>query len=155
MWSFFPRICKLLIHCLFYSFTNISLYKINNLDSVWRLIRWIPQLISFIETPVAPYVLSALLRISESYPKAVYYHFQMYFEHYDLKKDNISEENRAAIEKIRTVIRSPIMEEFTIELQRLTNPEHLLKDFTDVIRVSKNICIHAKGLVLIPPLYRQ
>lgn len=79
----------------------------------------------------------------------------MYFEHYDLKKDNMSEENRAAIERIRAVIRSPIMEEFTIELQRLTNPEHLLKDFTDVIRVSKNICIHAKGLVLIPPLYRQ
>lgn len=92
-------------------------------------------MISFIETPVAKYVLTSLTRISESYPKAIYYHFQMYFEHYDLKKEEIPEENRAAIEKIRYIIRSPIMEEFTMELQRLTNPEHLLKDFADVIKV--------------------
>jgi hypothetical protein len=105
---------------------------------VWRLIRWIPQLISFIETPVAQFIFPALLRVSEDYPKAVYYHLQMYFEHYDLKKDSISEENRASIEKIRAMIRSPIMEEFTIELQRLTNPEHLVKDFAGVIKVSKS-----------------
>ena len=118
---------------------TVLLPQIDNLDTIWRLIRWIPQLISFIETPVAPYVLSALTKIAESYPNAIYYHFQMYFEHYELKKDSIPEENREYIEKIRAKIRSPIMEEFTLELQRLTNPEHLLKDFTEVIKVGMSL----------------
>lgn len=93
-------------------------------------------MISLIESPVGKYVLSSLTRIAECYPKAIYYHFQMYFEHYDLKKEEIPQENRATIERIRSMIQSGIMEEFTLELQRLTNPEHLLKDFADVIKVS-------------------
>lgn len=60
----------------------------------------------------------------------------MTFEHYELEKDNIPKENRYAIEKINRMVHSPIMEEFSLELQRLTDPDHIMKDFIIAIKVS-------------------
>lgn len=60
----------------------------------------------------------------------------MSFEHYELEKHNLPEENRNAIEKINRMVHSPIMEEFCLELQRLTDPDHLMKDFLVALKVS-------------------
>lgn len=106
------------------------------MDEIWRFIRWIPQLISFLETPIAKYIFPTLTRIAEDYPKALYYPFRMYIEHYELKKDRIPEEHRQAIEKIGRMIKSDIDEKFTFELKRLTNPDLIVKDFIDLVEVS-------------------
>lgn len=60
----------------------------------------------------------------------------MSFEHYELEKHNLPENNRHAIEKINRMVHSPIMEEFSLELQRLTDPDHIMKDFLIAIKVS-------------------
>lgn len=74
-------------------------------------------------------------RLAESYPKALYYPFHISYEHYQLVKDRIPRENYEFIQKIKHAIRSPIMEEFCNELKRLTDPEHIVKDFIDFLYV--------------------
>lgn len=91
---------------------------------------------SYIETPIAAFILPALYRIAEDYPKALYYPFRMSFEHYELEKHNLPEETRVAIENINRMVHSPIMEEFCLELQRLTDPDHIMKDFIVAIKVN-------------------
>ena len=98
-------------------------------DACWKFIRWIPQLVSSIATPIAPYIFPILERIAESYPKALYYPFQMSCEFYDIKKNDLSEESQRSIERILYLIRSPIMEQFSYELKRLSDPDHIAKDF--------------------------
>jgi DNA-dependent protein kinase catalytic subunit len=86
-------------------------------------------------TPIAEYIFPTLERIAQSYPRALYYPFQMSCEFYELRKDKLSAESRRSIEKIMHLIRSPIMEKFSDELRRLSNPEHIVKDFLDYIKV--------------------
>ncbi|KAI8057473.1 hypothetical protein BDF21DRAFT_349187 [Thamnidium elegans] len=105
------------------------------LDASWKFIRWIPQLVSFIESPIAEFIFPCLIRIADDYPKALYYPFNMSFEHYEWTKESIPAENRQAIEKIKAMIHSPLMEEFCVELQRLTNPDHIVKDFIGLLKL--------------------
>lgn len=65
----------------------------------------------------------------------MYYPFHISNEHFECYKEQLDDFNRQAIEKIKNTIRSPIMETFIMELRRLTNPEHIVKDFIDFIMV--------------------
>jgi hypothetical protein len=86
-------------------------------------------------TSIAEYIFPTLERIAQNYPRALYYPFQMSCEFYELRKDKLPEGSRRSIERIMHLIRSPIMEKFSDELRRLTNPEHIVKDFLDYIKV--------------------
>ncbi|KAI9359803.1 hypothetical protein BD770DRAFT_319254 [Pilaira anomala] len=103
-------------------------------NTSWKFIRWIPQLVSFIESPIAAFILPSLTRIAEDYPKALYYPFNMSLEQYEWKNQETPDENKQMIEKIKTRIYSPLMAEFSVELQRLTNPDHLVKDFIGLLK---------------------
>ncbi|KAG1019202.1 hypothetical protein G6F26_010314 [Rhizopus arrhizus] len=103
--------------------------------STWLYIRWIPQLVSIFDLSIAKFIYPVIKRLAESYPKALYYPFHISYEHYQLVKDRIPRENYEFIQKIKHAIRSPIMEEFCNELKRLTDPEHIVKDFIDFLYV--------------------
>ncbi|KAI8352478.1 hypothetical protein EDC96DRAFT_546617 [Choanephora cucurbitarum] len=130
--EFFPRLLELIE---IYP-ENGSLFRQCSMkvDACWKFIRWIPQLVSSIATPIAPYIFPILERIAESYPKALYYPFQMSCEFYDIKKNDLSEESQRSVERILYLIRSPIMEQFSYELKRLSDPDHIAKDFIEYIR---------------------
>ncbi|KAI7908116.1 uncharacterized protein BX663DRAFT_493038 [Cokeromyces recurvatus] len=104
------------------------------LNASWKYIRWIPQLISSMASPIATYTMPILERIAKDYPKALYYPFQMSCEFYELKKGQLSKETCEVIERIMNLIRSPIMERFAIELKRLIDPDHIIKDFIEYIK---------------------
>lgn len=59
----------------------------------------------------------------------------MSLEQYEWKNQETPDENKRMIEKIKTRIYSPLMAEFSVELQRLTNPDHLVKDFIGLLKV--------------------
>ncbi|CAO3615261.1 unnamed protein product [Cunninghamella echinulata] len=99
----------------------------------WYYIRWIPQLIAILDRPIAKHVFPIVYRLAQDYPSALYYPFHISNEHFECFKEQLNQSNREAIEKIKNTIRSPMMETFTMELRRLTNPEHIVKDFIDFI----------------------
>jgi hypothetical protein len=98
-------------------------------------IQWIPQLVAILDTKIAKFVFPSIKRLAESYPNALYYPFHISFEHYEIIKDKLDPENAESIEQIKGLLHSPLKEEFLLELRRLTDPEHILKDFIDFIQV--------------------
>ncbi|ORE05303.1 hypothetical protein BCV72DRAFT_250689 [Rhizopus microsporus var. microsporus] len=133
----FPRILELveLYPEIGSSFVECS----ENFGSTWLYIRWIPQMVSILDLPIAKYMYPVIKTVAENYPKALYYPFHISYEHYRLVDNKLSEENKKYIEEIRALIRSPIMEEFCTELKRLTNPEHIVKDFIEFLQVLTTI----------------
>lgn len=106
-----------------------------NFNALWKYIRWIPQLVSSMNGPIASFILPALQRLAETYPNALYYPMQIPCDIYELRKNSLPKENCDAIEKIIHLIRSPILEEFSNELKRLTDPYHIVKEFINFIKV--------------------
>lgn len=86
--------------------------------------------------PIAPYILPAIQRLGESYPNALYYPMQISCEIYELRKNVLPKDICDAIERITQMIKSPILEEFSSELKRLTDPYHIFRDFIGYIKVS-------------------
>ncbi|KAL0088017.1 hypothetical protein F4703DRAFT_1975680 [Phycomyces blakesleeanus] len=101
--------------------------------ATWVYIRWIPQLVALLGSSLAEYVFPALVKMSKSYPNALYYPFQISREQFGIK-DKLVSESQERILAIKDIIYSPLIEEFTTELRRLTNPEHITKDFIDFVR---------------------
>ncbi|KAI9025750.1 hypothetical protein CLU79DRAFT_699113, partial [Phycomyces nitens] len=98
--------------------------------ATWVYIRWIPQLVALLGSSLAEYVFPALVKMAKSYPNALYYPFQISREQFGIK-DKLVSESEERVLAIKDIIYSPLVEEFTIELRRLTNPEHITKDFID------------------------
>ncbi|KAI8973303.1 hypothetical protein BDF20DRAFT_881619 [Mycotypha africana] len=130
--GYFPRLMELIE--LNPDVGDTFMEQSRQLDASWKFIRWIPQLVSFIATPIATFVFVALERIAHNYPKALYYPMQMSYEFYELRKHHLSEETNTFIEKIMALIRSPILEEFSKELKRLTDPALIFRDFVDFVK---------------------
>ncbi|KAF7728429.1 hypothetical protein EC973_006107 [Apophysomyces ossiformis] len=122
-------------------------------DAVWMYIRWIPQLVSMLTSGNAESVFPALFKLALTYPKAVYYPFHISNEQFEANRDRLSRVSQQQIEKIKSIIRSPLMEDFTNELRRLTNPEHIVKDF---IEFAQSVCQHGNvSKAVIESLFHQ
>ncbi|KAI8883147.1 hypothetical protein K501DRAFT_333495 [Backusella circina FSU 941] len=106
----------------------------NSFNGTWMYIQWIPQLVAVLDTLIAQFVFPSIKRLAEAYPNALYYPFHISFEHYEIIKDKLDAKNVENIEQINAMLRSPLKEEFLLELRRLTDPEHILKDFIDFIQ---------------------
>ncbi|GAN09060.1 DNA-dependent protein kinase catalytic subunit isoform 1 [Mucor ambiguus] len=138
--NYFPRLLELieLYPETGETFKTCSL----QISAIWKYIRWIPQLVSSMNGPIAPYILPAIQKLAEAYPNALYYPMQISCEIYELRKNTLPKDICDAIERIMQMIRSPILEEFSNELKRLTDPYHIVKDFLAYIRsdlANKNV----------------
>lgn len=45
------------------------------------------------------------------------------------------EKLQSNVQTLKRLIHSPLKDDFILELRRLTNPEHILKDFVEQLRV--------------------
>ncbi|KAF1799211.1 hypothetical protein FB192DRAFT_1333067 [Mucor lusitanicus] len=130
--NYFPRLLELIE---LYPETGETFKACSlRISATWRYIRWIPQLVSSMNGPIAPYILPAIQRLAETYPNALYYPMQISCEIYELRKNALPKDICDAIERIMHMIKSPILEEFSNELKRLTDPYHIVKDFLAYIR---------------------
>ncbi|KAI9251048.1 hypothetical protein BY458DRAFT_559563 [Sporodiniella umbellata] len=127
----FPRLLELIE--LYPDTGEFFVESSESFGSTWLYIGWIPQLVAILDLSIARFVYPVVKKLAKSYPKALYYPFYIGYEHYQLAKDKIPEENIENIEKIKDIIRSPLMEDFCLELKRLTDPEHIIRDFVDYL----------------------
>ncbi|KAG0180275.1 hypothetical protein DFQ29_000972 [Apophysomyces sp. BC1021] len=122
-------------------------------DTVWMYIRWIPQLVAMLGSENAVNIFPALYKLASTYPNAVYYPFHISNEHFEAIKDKLSTSSQEQILLIKNTVRTPLMEDFTNELRRLTNPEHTVKDFIESVQ---SICQHGNvSKASIESLFRQ
>ncbi|KAI9491166.1 hypothetical protein BDB00DRAFT_874560 [Zychaea mexicana] len=103
--------------------------KAESFGPTWMYIRWIPQMVAIMDNPIAVNVFPALHHLALSYPNAIYYAFNISNEHFKAIGDKLDETTRNHITKLANALYSSMREKFITELRRLTNPEHIVKDF--------------------------
>ncbi|KAI9103040.1 hypothetical protein DFS34DRAFT_576740, partial [Phlyctochytrium arcticum] len=97
----------------------------------WTFLRWLPQVTALLDKPIAPSLHQMLENIAADYPQALYYPLSISSEQYSFGTDPVSSLCRKHVDRIKHVVRSPLLEKLTLELRRLTEPSHAFKDWID------------------------
>ncbi|KAI9317523.1 hypothetical protein BX666DRAFT_1857295, partial [Dichotomocladium elegans] len=126
----FPRLLDLIER--YQDAGKFFLENTRSFDTVWMYIRWIPQLVAILDTPIAINVFPALHKLAKRYPNALYYPFNISNRLYK-SAANIPQDNQEEIKKLQDVLHSPLIERIVKELRRLTHPQHILKDFVEFL----------------------
>ncbi|KAG0205959.1 hypothetical protein BGX33_007637 [Mortierella sp. NVP41] len=109
------------------SFTEL----VSSFPRCWTFVCWIPQMVAILDKPTGVCVMPILKEIAKQYPNALYYPLTISAENYTFERDSTGEKRKTEFLKLKREIASPVKEDFIFELRRLTNPEHLLKDWLD------------------------
>ncbi|KAG0234361.1 hypothetical protein BGX31_004586 [Mortierella sp. GBA43] len=97
----------------------------------WVFVRWIQQMVAILDKPIGSCVIPILNKIARQYPNALYYPLTISAENYSFESSTAGRERREDVEKLKKMVHSPLKEDFIFELRRLTNPDHLLKDWLE------------------------
>ncbi|KAF9401271.1 hypothetical protein BGX21_002182 [Mortierella sp. AD011] len=109
------------------SFTEL----VSDFPGCWTFVRWIQQMVAVLDKPIGACVMPILKSIASQYPNALYYPLTISAENYSFEKNPSGEKRKADVDMLKKSIHSPLKEDFIFELRRLTNPEHLLKDWLE------------------------
>ncbi|KAJ3178568.1 hypothetical protein HDU85_005175 [Gaertneriomyces sp. JEL0708] len=97
----------------------------------WTFLRWLPQMTALLDKDVGDVVYPSLLRVANDYPRALYYPLAISSEQYSFSSDPLCLNRRQNVQNLRDMLKSPLLETLTIELKRLTEPLHVLKDWVE------------------------
>ncbi|KAF9439193.1 hypothetical protein BGZ76_009365 [Entomortierella beljakovae] len=125
----FPRLLQIIES--YPSSQKLFTDMVTGFPGCWTFVRWIQQMVAILDKPIGACVMPILKSIASQYPNALYYPLTISAENYSFAKDSSGEKRRADVEILKKTISSPLKEDFIFELRRLTNPEHLLKDWLE------------------------
>ncbi|KAM3580927.1 hypothetical protein VKS41_006986 [Umbelopsis sp. WA50703] len=103
----------------------------SQLSAIWLLLPWLPQIVAVLDKPIASSVNPLVTAIAKTYPKALYYPMAISREHYKFENTKAGRRQAQQVQVVWSYLSSPLMNDFITELRRLTNPEHIVKDFID------------------------
>ncbi|CAO3567705.1 unnamed protein product [Mortierella alpina] len=97
----------------------------------WTFVRWIQQLVAVLDKPIGACVMPILSAIAQQYPNALYYPLTISSENFTFENSSSGQKRKADVASLKKAVYSPLKEDFIFELRRLTNPDHLLKDWLE------------------------
>ncbi|KAF9986247.1 hypothetical protein BGZ75_002051 [Mortierella antarctica] len=97
----------------------------------WTFVRWIQQLVAVLDKPIGACVMPILSAIAQQYPNALYYPLTISSENFTFENSSSGQKRKADVAILKKAVYSPLKEDFIFELRRLTNPDHLLKDWLE------------------------
>ncbi|KAF9360792.1 hypothetical protein BGX26_007743 [Mortierella sp. AD094] len=109
------------------SFTEL----VSDFPGCWTFVRWIQQMVAVLDKPIGACVMPILRSIASQYPNALYYPLTISAENYSFERNPSGEKRKADVDMLKKSVHSPLKEDFIFELRRLTNPDHLLKDWLE------------------------
>ncbi|KAF8937820.1 hypothetical protein BGZ58_002088 [Dissophora ornata] len=104
---------------------------VSEFSGCWTFVRWIQQMVAVLDKPIGACVMPILTSIAQQYPNALYYPLTISAENYTFERSPSGEKRKVDVEQLKKAIYSPLKEDFIFELRRLTNPDHLLKDWLE------------------------
>jgi DNA-dependent protein kinase catalytic subunit len=111
---------------------------IKNIEGIepWLFIRWIPQITALLDKDCGYTLIPLLKKIALSFPNALSYPLNISCEQYNFETE-ISSKNGINVEeevkKLKEIIYDEQNENFIMELQRLSEPIHIYKDYAEKI----------------------
>ncbi|CAG8511510.1 8195_t:CDS:10 [Diversispora eburnea] len=132
--EFFPRLLQIID--LYEPSQQTFELKVKSFGPVWKLIRWIPQIVAVLDKPSAQC-------LADLYPNSLYYPLKISSEHYKFdEKNKFVLENKCKIQQLKQIIKSDVMEILIEELERLSNPENIFKSWIQTIGLFLKILNH-------------
>ncbi|KAJ3289778.1 hypothetical protein HK104_007244 [Borealophlyctis nickersoniae] len=99
--------------------------------SSWMFLRWLPQMTALLDKATAQAVLSILRRIAEDYPNALFAPLSISSEQYVFGSDIAAQKSKKEVERLKNKTTSRRLVDMIRELKRLTNPDHIFKEWHD------------------------
>lgn len=115
----------------------------SQLSAIWLLLPWLPQIVAVLDKSIASSVNPLVTTIAKVYPNALYYPMAISREHYRFDNTKAGKRQEQQVQVLWSYLSSPIMNDFITELRRLTNPEHIVKDFIDYAMVQSLLAVMA------------
>ncbi|KAG0254733.1 hypothetical protein BG011_005543 [Mortierella polycephala] len=125
----FPRLLQVIE--IYPSCQKLFTDLVSDFPGCWTFVRWIQQMVAVLDKPVGNCVMPILISIATHYPNALYYPLTISAENYSFERSAPGEKRKADVAKLKRAVYSPLKEDFIFELRRLTNPEHLVKDWLE------------------------
>ncbi|KAG0369575.1 hypothetical protein BGZ54_009551 [Gamsiella multidivaricata] len=125
----FPRLLQIIE--IYPSSQKIFMELVSDFPGSWGFVRWIQQMVAVLDKPIGACVMPILTSIAQQYPNALYYPLTISAENYAFEKSPSGEKRKSDVAVLKRTIYSPLKEDFIFELRRLTNPDHLLKDWLE------------------------
>ncbi|KAF9205542.1 hypothetical protein BGZ49_003876 [Haplosporangium sp. Z 27] len=107
----FPRLLQIIE--IYPSSQKLFTELVSDFPGCWTFVRWIQQLVAILDKPIGACVMPILS------------------SNYSFEKSHSGEKRRADVETLKRSVCTPLKEDFIFELRRLTNPDHLLKDWLE------------------------
>eukprot|EP01087_Luapelamoeba_hula_P000112 TRINITY_DN10064_c0_g1_i1.p1 TRINITY_DN10064_c0_g1~~TRINITY_DN10064_c0_g1_i1.p1 ORF type:complete len:1634 (-),score=246.38 TRINITY_DN10064_c0_g1_i1:51-4931(-) len=138
----FPRLLELL---QFIEHADRQRVFIDNAAQVpcWMFIRWISQMMAYVDKDEAPCVLPVLMEIGRAYPQALFFPFLISTAGKEqlLQSDEEDEDTATtsagapSLVQLAKILRNPLLEQFVGALEKLTHPEHRWKDWGEDLKL--------------------
>ncbi|KAG0303333.1 hypothetical protein BGZ98_006787, partial [Dissophora globulifera] len=125
----FPRLLQLIEN--YSSSQSVFTELVSDFQGYWIFIRWIQQMVAILDKPIGACVMPILVAIAKQYPNTLYYPLTISAENYTFERSSSGQKRKADVDALKKTIYSPLKEDFIFELRRLTNPDHLMKDWLD------------------------
>ncbi|EGG13650.1 DNA-dependent protein kinase subunit [Cavenderia fasciculata] len=107
----------------------------------WMFIRWMSQIFPYLDLPQGPLVISILVKIAQYYPQAIYFPYKISSEQFGRIGQKVSQ-------PLDLILKDSLLDTFTLELERLTHPEHRFKDYMETVKqILKQTPIDTSSLV--------
>ncbi|CAG8489558.1 14379_t:CDS:10 [Funneliformis mosseae] len=104
--------------------TQYASNVVESINSVWKFIRWIPQIVAILDQPIARCVFPILFKLAEELPGSLYYPVTISSEYYKFDESTqLARENKIKVQELKQKIKCNVTDLFVNELHRLTDSE--------------------------------
>ncbi|KAF8935223.1 hypothetical protein BGZ52_000691 [Haplosporangium bisporale] len=125
----FPRLLQLIE---IYPETQKSFTElVSDFPHCWIFVRWIQQLVAILNRRIGTCVMPIMRSIAVQYPNALFYPLTISLENFTFEENSVGRHRKDDVKWLREKIRSDLKDDFIFELRRLTNADHLLKDWLE------------------------
>ncbi|RGB41839.1 hypothetical protein C1646_738849 [Rhizophagus diaphanus] len=118
----FPRLLQIIEK--YHNTQSIFKEKVESVESVWKFIRWIPQIVAILDQSIAHCVFPILFKLAEEFPRSLYYPLTISSEYYKFDESTfLVRENKSKVQELKQMIKCDVTDIFVTELRRLTDSE--------------------------------
>ncbi|EAT40123.1 AAEL008123-PA [Aedes aegypti] len=100
----------------------------------WMFLRWIPQILSFVDFSQQSFLEALLTRIATSYPMALYYPAKMSLQRHQLRPDNVSS---PFANRLMQLLDIPKLDRFVSELSQVVIPSMKISKIITDLRMAR------------------
>ncbi|KAG0357941.1 hypothetical protein BG005_002930 [Podila minutissima] len=125
----FPRLLQLIE--IYPETQKMFTELVSDFPHCWIFVRWIQQMVAILNKRFGTCVMPIMRSIAVQYPNALFYPLTISIENFTFEENSYGRQRKEDVKWLSEKTRSDLKDDFIFELRRLTNTDHLLKDWLE------------------------